>query len=147
MLAVNQGIPMGMGAVTMFYLLGLFLLLAVQIISYWKIFEKAGESGWKAIIPVYSDYILYKIAWNVKPFWVLMGAALITSLLSWIPVVGAIISFIVGILAVIIEVNCYLKLSKAFGHGGWFAVGLLLLSPIFMMILAFENSEYSGPQE
>ncbi len=135
------------GVAALYYVGVILLLLVVQIVAYWKIFEKAGERGWKAIIPVYSDYVLYKIAWETKPFWILMGAAVITSLLSRIPVVGAIISFIIGILAVIIEVNCYLKLSKAFGHGGWFAVGLLLLSPVFMLILAFDNSEYSGPQE
>ncbi len=87
MFAVNQGIPMGLGPVIMFYVGLVLLLLVVQIVAYWKIFEKAGEPGWKAIIPVYSDYILYKIAWGVKPFWILMGAAVITSLLSWIPVV------------------------------------------------------------
>ena len=31
------------------------------IIGQWKMFEKAGESGWKALIPIYNLYILYKI--------------------------------------------------------------------------------------
>ncbi len=147
MVAINQGIPMGAGIVMMFYILVALLLLVVQIVACWKVFEKAGEPGWKAIIPVYSEYVLYKIAWDVKPFWILIGAAVVNMLLCWIPVVGTIIGFIVGSLAIIIEVSCYVKLSKAFGHGGWFAVGLLLLSPVFIMILGFENSEYLGPQE
>ena len=28
----------------------------------WKIFTKAGEKGWKAIIPVYNMIILFKIS-------------------------------------------------------------------------------------
>lgn len=147
MLAVNQGIPMGMGVVTLFWILGIILLSIVQIVAYWKIFQKAGEAGWKSIIPVYSDYILYKIAWDVKPFWILIGVSVIISLLSGIPILGGILSFIGGILAIVIEISCYVKLSKAFGHGNGFAVGLLLLSPIFMIILGFEQSEYLGPQE
>ena len=37
----------------------------------WKVFEKAGQPGWAAIIPIYNLYILTKIAG--KPGrWVLM---------------------------------------------------------------------------
>lgn len=31
------------------------------IVSYWKLFNKAGEKGWKAIIPIYNDYVRYKL--------------------------------------------------------------------------------------
>lgn len=147
MFQVNQGLPVMTGVAILYYTGVMLLFLAVQIVSYWKIFEKAGERGWKAIIPVYADYILYKIAWDVKPFWILMGAAVVNTLLCRIPIVGGIIGFIIGILAVIIEVACYVKLSKAYGHGKGFAVGLIFLSPIFMLILAFEKSEYLGPQK
>ena len=44
------------------------LIIAIlTIIGLWKVFEKAGEAGWKAIIPVYNAYILFKIA--EKSFW------------------------------------------------------------------------------
>ena len=33
----------------------------IQIIAWWKIFTKAGEKGWKSIIPIYNQVILYKI--------------------------------------------------------------------------------------
>ncbi len=26
----------------------------LQVVAYWKIFEKAGEPGWKAIVPFYN---------------------------------------------------------------------------------------------
>lgn len=28
----------------------------LQVVAYWKIFEKAGEPGWKAIVPFYNTY-------------------------------------------------------------------------------------------
>lgn len=36
---------------------GWYVLLAI---AYWKIFEKAGEPGWKALIPFYNTYSQYK---------------------------------------------------------------------------------------
>ena len=41
---------------------GMYLMIAfawwlLQIIANWRIFTKAGESGWKSIIPIYGDYI------------------------------------------------------------------------------------------
>jgi len=45
-----------------------FIAIAViMIASFWKIFEKAGEAGWQAIIPIYNIYVLLKIVG--KPGW------------------------------------------------------------------------------
>lgn len=32
-------------------------------------FTKAGEAGWKSLIPIYGDYVSYKIAWQTSYFW------------------------------------------------------------------------------
>ena len=42
-------------------------LLVLQIIGMWKVFQKAGEKGWKAIIPFYNMAILYKIS-GMSPY-------------------------------------------------------------------------------
>ena len=144
---VPPAMAAGMGAMMAVYAIVILVLWVLQVVAYWKIFEKAGEQGWKSIIPVYSDYILYRIAWDTKPFWVLLGLAALNLLLSWIPVAGVVFSFITGILAVIIEILLYVKLSRAFGHGSGFAAGLVFLSTIFVLILGFDSSEYLGPQE
>jgi len=44
--------------------LGLIILIVAGI---WKVFVKAGQPGWAAIIPIYNIYILLKIA--CKPGW------------------------------------------------------------------------------
>ena len=66
---------MGLIAISSLMLLGgMYLMIAfawwlLQIIANWRIFTKAGEAGWKSIIPIYGDYISYKIAWQPAYFW------------------------------------------------------------------------------
>lgn len=45
----------------------LFVIIAATIAGLWKIFEKAGEKGWKALIPIYNYYIWLKIV--KRPWW------------------------------------------------------------------------------
>jgi len=102
----------------------LSLALAVLgIIAMWKIFVKAGEPGWAAIIPFYNLYVLFKITWgNGWKF-----------LLLLIPIANIVFAIITMV-----------KLAKAFGKSGGFAVGLIFLSIIFYCILAFGKSQYMG---
>ena len=72
--------------------------------------------------------ILYKVA-GISPWWLLLY------LTAFIPVVGTVIS--VGL-----TIYLMINLAKAFGKGSGFMVGLILLNTIFMMILAFGESEY-----
>ena len=46
-----------------------FVCWLIKSIALWKAFTKAGESGWKAIIPIYHTYIEYKIAGMKNWFW------------------------------------------------------------------------------
>ena len=102
------------------------------IVAQWKIFTKAGQEGWKALIPIYNVVVLYKII-------VLSPWLLLLYLLSVVPVVGWIISIALSIVSTV-------KLAKAFNQSTAFIFGLLFLSPIFQMILGFGKAEYVGPE-
>ena len=105
----------------------LSLALAVLgIVAMWKIFEKAGKPGWAAIIPFYNIYVLFEITWG-------NGWKFLFLLIPIANIVFAIITMV--------------KLAKAFGKGGGFAVGLIFLSIIFYCILAFDQSQYLGVPE
>jgi hypothetical protein len=95
----------------------------IEIVGAWFMFEKAGEPGWAAIIPVYNYLIAIKIAG--KPWWFI--------LLMLIPVVNLVV--------IIITLD---GLSKSFGKGGWFTVGLFFLRWIFIPILGFGTAQYAG---
>jgi hypothetical protein len=103
----------------------IYLALVVLLIAgWWMIFTKAGEEGWKAIIPIYNVIVLLKIVGR-EWWWVL---------LMLIPFVGFIIWIIVA-----------LDLAKSFGKGTGFAIGLILLPFIFALILGFGSDTYRGP--
>lgn len=53
-----------MGVIFALLLLGAII---VAFISWWKIFEKAGEAGWKSLVPFYNAFIdakIYHLAFN-----------------------------------------------------------------------------------
>ncbi len=116
------------------------------VIGGWKVFTKAGEAGWKSIIPFYNTYIYFKISWKPVMFWVmviLMIAGTYFSRSEDSSMVGHLCAFGSAILTVIQNV----KLSKAFGHGIFYALGLLIFNPVFVVLLGFGGSRYHGPQK
>lgn len=106
------------------------IMLAVavfSIVSMWKVFKKAGKEGWAALIPIYNLVVLFQIS-GIDPkklLWFLL------------PFIGQIIVFVYLIMA-------YINLAKAFGKSSGFAAGLIFLNVVFMGILAFDDSVYSG---
>ena len=103
-------------------LIGLVIGLVI-IIAMWKVFSKAGQPGWAAIIPIYNFYVLCKVAG--RPGWWL--------LLMLIPFVNFIIFIIVCI-----------DIAKNFGKGTGFGLGLAFLGVIFFPILGFGSAQYQG---
>ena len=147
---------MGVIAISsLLFLGGTYIALALawwilQIVANWKIFTKAGEAGWKSIIPVYGDYISYKIAWQTSYFWLSFILGIVISCINtFVNPTGeniacaALVVLIRIVLAVISILYC-VKLSRAFGRGIGFAIGLIFLQPIFLLILGFSDNQYYG---
>ena len=129
------------------YLVFAFVWWILQIIANWKIFTKAGEAGWKSIIPVYGDYVSYKIAWQPAYFWLSFILGIVASCLSGMDNESMMILGIAGLIRIILAVISILyciKLSRAFGRGIGFAIGLIFLQPIFLLILGFGGDQYYG---
>lgn len=118
--AIGGGLAIFGGLFMVFWL----ALLVIFIASAWKVFAKAGQPGWAAIIPIYNIIVLLQIVG--RPVWWL--------LLMFIPLVN----FVVAILI-------YIDLAKSFGQSTGFAIGLLLLAPVFWPILGFGSARYLGP--
>ncbi len=121
----------------------------IMVIANWKIFTKAGQPGWMSIIPFLNNFILFKISWNTTMFWVMIGASVLGSVLTTLAgedggilSILALVCYLAVIVIGLIDVH---KISKSFGHGLGFTLGLLFLSPIFTLILGFGSSQYIGP--
>ena len=130
------------GVVCVFGVIAL-IWIVIMIIANWKVFTKAGEPGWKSIIPFYNYYTQIKICAPTLIFWIYLGCTVAGSIVgSFDNSFCSILSAVCSLAAFVMSVFANLKLSKAFGHGVGFAVGLILLNPIFMLILAFGSSQY-----
>jgi len=118
--------PGGGGGVVAALFGGVFFLiwlavLAVVIVSLWKIFDKAGQPGWAALVPIYNLIVALQIV--QKPLWWIV--------LFLIPCVNFVGFILLG-----------LEIAKAFGKSTGFAAGLILLPFVFYPMLAFGDSRY-----
>lgn len=104
------------------YAILVLVIAVIMIVANWKIYTKAGKPGWASIVPFYNMYVMYEIA----------GMNGWMFLLTFIPIVN-----------IVIQIMLYLNLAKKFGKSTGFAIGLILLNPIFLLLLAFGNAEYN----
>ncbi|WP_370325116.1 DUF5684 domain-containing protein [Euzebya sp.] len=111
----------GIAIVFLLFYLAIFVLF---IAAGWKLLTKAGEPGWKVLIPIYNYWTFAEI--SGRPGW--------WALLFLIPIVNIVIGVILA-----------MDLAKSFGKDPAFGIGIAFLSIIFIPILAFGDSRYVGP--
>lgn len=118
----DQGSPLGAlfgGAFMLVWLVCVVIIL----LSFWKVFTKAGKPGWACLIPIYNIIVLLEIAG--KPVW-------------WI------ILFLIPIVNIVVCILVCIALAQNFGKSTGFALGLAFLPFIFYPILAFGDAQYKG---
>lgn len=99
-------------------------MIVVIIAGMWKVFEKAGQPGWAAIVPFYNLYVLTCNIAKKEILWFI---------LFFIPLVNLVAAIIVSI-----------EVAKKFGKTELFGVGLALLGFIFYPMLGFGDARYEG---
>lgn len=106
----------------------LFVIYFAFIIAYiagmWKTFDKAGEPGWAAIIPIYNLWVWVKLTGR-PPLWFI---------LCLIPCVNIVIIFLLS-----------MDTAKSFGKSAGYGVGMFFFAPIFWIMLGFGSATYVGP--
>jgi hypothetical protein len=162
------------GLIVLLILLYMILigLAVVEIIAWCKLFRKAGIHPGKFFIPVYGQYLAYKMADCAKLYFVQLGISAVYSVVGIIlsfninttsrvltssgryryvsstnegaltAYVIVMVIFIIAILVISIIYN--IRLGRVFGKSGGFLVGMVLLTPIFQCILGFGDAEYQG---
>jgi hypothetical protein len=121
------GVFKGMGAGMLIVWLAIMVFM---IVSWWIVFKKAEQPGWAILIPIFNFLVILRVAG--KPWWWVFSI-----LLTIIPIAGPILFLVVWVLI------CN-GISKNFGRGAGFTVGLVLLSVVFVPILAFSDDKWSG---
>ena len=130
----------------------LFLTLLMLFVM-WRIFTKAGEKGWKCLIPIYNVYILWRIGWNTEKFWTVFAGSLIVFVLAGIlSAFGETGRMLIALLVIgwsAYTIYCTFKMAiimaHRFGKSSAFGVlGLVIFSVIGFPILAFGSADAVG---
>ena len=152
-----------------FILLVTVVMLVIYFIALWKLFVKAGEDGWKAIIPIYNTLVMSKIATgNFKlgiaslcsslAYSFFMGIAntlnaIATSgdgslaALSLISLPFSLISIVCSIAMAVLAGYFHYVFTESYGKETIWCVLSIFFFPIIMLILAFDkNTHYVGPK-
>lgn len=131
-------------AFLIYFLVFIFLfVLAIGIIGslgQWKVFKKAGNNGWAAFIPIYNSYVACQVAGvNTMWVWISLVAPIVTAIITPLAFISTIVSLYFNVILSI-------SMARSFGKSDGYAVGLILLGPIFYLILGFGDSKYLGPR-
>lgn len=115
----NDALGLAFGLLCFAFIVYIVVIIFFVIIPLMKIFEKAGQPGWMAWVPILNSLILAHIVG--RPAW-------------WgiIPILNFIVLF---------------ELAKAFGKSDGFGIGLVLLGPIFIPMLGYGAAQYQLEQK
>jgi hypothetical protein len=95
-----------------------FLITLLAIAGLWKLFQKADEPGWAAIIPIYNTWVMAKIA----------GMNPVMIILLIIPLVNVIFAFVLAY-----------KFVESFGFGVGGFLLYLLFNPLMAIYMGFSS--------
>lgn len=138
--------------ILMFMVVIIIISLVIEIlklIGTWKMLTKAGESGWKSLIPFYNQWTLCKVA-GISPYWVLeiIVVSMINSVLNGIlgsNVISVILSLIVYANTIYFLVILSISLAKSFGKDTGFGVATVFFSFITYPMMGMGSATYAGP--
>lgn len=133
-------------AVTLTFVYYVFLTLAE-----WRLFAKAGEKSWKALIPFYNLFVSHHLI-GMRHIWFVLdiifwAADIFMEVFRIVPVWVEDAFFSIAIvLTLISEIIHIMKLCYCYTKSELFGIGLFLVPPLFSMILAYGKSEYNPPR-
>ena len=125
--------------------IGRILCFFVSALGYYKIFQKAGKAGWKAFIPYYSDFVCFKISWNVKLFWIVLISSL---LIYFLPgsdyLITGLLIWVCMIIDLVLNIKLDIRVAKSFGKSKGWGVMLFFFPFVISLILGYGKAEYIG---
>ena len=121
------------------------VIILLNIIGLFKIYQKMGKPGWKGIIPFYNMYGLYDELWDKNYFWgYLLAQAVMLNPSSPSGLLFSVADLVLSVAMIVVVMKLYIKLAKAFGKGTGFGVLTFFFAPICLAVLGFGSAEYEG---
>ena len=131
----------------------MIIIAMMNILALWKIFKKANKPGWFSIIPFYNIFTLFEII-GMSPWWLLILFSIyffrpflftFFYTLNLIPILLVSSSLLILIIVWYIMICMCINLCRCFSKDDAFLIGLVFMPYIFLMILAFGEDTYKGP--
>ena len=171
----NEGAAIAFGVLGVALLIWGFVMLIVLaiaivvIVAKWKLFEKAGEPGWSAIIPIYNLFQQVKITtgeYHLAIVWlILIGVNTLCSStqgvcnaianagdgsLGFLALFGlpfALIGMAAGLAGAVLGGYLNYMFAKSYGQSDVMCILAIFFTPIILLIMAFsKDTQYIGPQ-
>lgn len=123
------------------------LWYALTVAGAWQMFQKAGEAGWKALIPFYNVYVCYQFSWQTVYFWIWLVLNLLAGWVSYYAIGSgyySILWYVIDLVALFINATLAYRVALSFGHGFGYALGLTFFPFIFTLIIGFGSDRYVG---
>ncbi|MBH1980596.1 hypothetical protein I8H83_02230 [Candidatus Saccharibacteria bacterium] len=124
--SMSSGEAAALGGIFLVFGLIAIVALVVAIVAMWKLFTKAGEPGWKALVPVYNSWVFLRLG-DQAGWWALV----------------ALIPFL-NIVAIVFMAIAAYNISLKLGKEGWYVVLYVLVPIIWILILAFDKSTWKN---
>ncbi len=125
----------------------------LTIIGDWRIFKKAGEKGWKSLIPIYSLFVEHRVI-GMRHIWLILDLCAIATEFVLdlfedgfdenVKFVVAVIIAVITFIGLVLRVH---HLGNCFGKGTGFKIGLFFIPGLFSLILGFGSAKYTKPEK
>lgn len=125
---------LGLGA---FFLFMIMIVSIIVLVAQFKLFEKAGEGGWKMFIPIYNVYTVVKVAFSGKKNWLFF--------LTLLPLVSALfgetMAMLITLVSLTLNIYIYYNFIRRFADTG-LSTASIFFPMIIFPIIAFGKYEY-----
>ncbi len=148
---LTSGIAAAIIALGIIAIIGLILLLVfgvLEVIGRWRIVKRLGGHGWSQLIPVYCEWEMSKVVGLSRNFCVAITAvsgAMVLCACGRNYEMLHNLGYVAGIAGLVLSCVMLHKLSRVYGHGCGYVVGLLLLPGIFYLLLGCSSKEIEAP--
>ncbi len=128
------------------------IIALLLLVSEWRVLEKAGEKGWKTLIPFYNIYVSHHVMGMAHIWFILeiivwpieLLLEILDPVPDWLEIGFGIPTAIITIISMIVHANC---MGKCFGKSRLYRLGLLLLPEVCLPMIAFGKSKYIKPEQ
>lgn len=123
------------------------VLLTAALAGYWRIFEKMGEPGWKALVPIYSNWIIFDRCSEFPHMFFVYLVAGVVEFAGNFGVFGMFSASVEEWARIVCsgtELYMFYGLARCFGKGWGTTLGLWLAEFAFAPLLGFGAAHFVG---